>query len=206
MPHRETTKPFIFFFLVLPHGVSSGFVSITLPFVLTRRLFGRYRCVDCRNRCIGQSLAIFVGTDSGSDTHCAPLVSNPALCGSADPIPAGTVSAEPRHRRNVDGDCFYFTSCFHVHRVAGRWFYAAFSAVVLFAIGRGAASTKYAALSSLGNVPVVYMTALDGWVHDRFGTGWMLQTDALSAILFVVVALFVLHKINAESAQGPLSG
>ena len=50
------------------------------------------------------------------------------------------------------------------------------------------------------------MTALDGGVHDRFGTGWMLQTDALSAIVFVVVALFVLHKINAESAQGPLSG
>ena len=79
--------------------------------------------------------------------------------------------------------------------------YAAFSAVVLFAVGRGAASTKYAALSSLGNVPVVYMTALDGWVHDRFGTGWMLQTDALSAILFVVVALFVLHKISAARAQ-----
>jgi hypothetical protein len=60
------------------------------------------------------------------------------------------------------------------------------------------ASTKYAALSSLGNVPVVYMTA----VHDRFGTGWVLQTDAVSAILFVVVALFVLHKINAARAQG----
>jgi hypothetical protein len=42
-----------------------------------------------------------------------------------------------------------------------------------------------------------------GWVHDRFGTGWMLQTDAISAILFVVVALFVLHKINATRAQGP---
>lgn len=84
--------------------------------------------------------------------------------------------------------------------------YAAFSAVVLFAIGRGAASTKYAALSSLGNVPVVYMTAVDGWVHDRFGTGWMLQTDALSAILFVVVALFVLHKINAARTQGSRSG
>jgi hypothetical protein len=40
-------------------------------------------------------------------------------------------------------------------------------------------------------------------VHDRFGTGWMLQTDAISAILFVVVALFVLHKINATRAQGP---
>jgi hypothetical protein len=60
---------------------------------------------------------------------------------------------------------------------------------------------EYAALSSLGNVPVVYMTALDGWVHDRFGTGWMLQTDALSAILFVVVALFILHKLNVPWAQ-----
>ena len=46
------------------------------------------------------------------------------------------------------------------------------------------------------------MTAVDGWVHDRFGKGWMLQTDALSAILFVVVSLFVPHKINAARAQG----
>src|SRR6059058_86613 len=30
------THPFVFFFLVLPYGISSGFVSITLPFVLTR--------------------------------------------------------------------------------------------------------------------------------------------------------------------------
>ena len=53
--------------------------------------------------------------------------------------------------------------------------YAAFSAVVLFAIGRGAASTKYATLSSLGNLPVIYMTAVNGWAHDRFGTAGMLH-------------------------------
>jgi fucose permease len=46
------------------------------------------------------------------------------------------------------------------------------------------------------------MTALDGWVHDRFGTGWMLQTDALSAILFVVVALFVLQRSMPRGLQG----
>ena len=39
-------------------------------------------------------------------------------------------------------------------------------------------------------------------MHDRFGTGWMLQTDAISATVFVVVALFVLHKINAARADG----
>ena len=32
--------------------------------------------------------------------------------------------------------------------------YAAFSVIVLLAIGRGAASTKYATLSSLGNLPL----------------------------------------------------
>jgi PAT family beta-lactamase induction signal transducer AmpG len=39
MPRRDKTKPFVFFFLVLPYGISSGFVSITLPFVLTRAGF-----------------------------------------------------------------------------------------------------------------------------------------------------------------------
>ena len=73
--------------------------------------------------------------------------------------------------------------------------YAAFSAVVLFAIGRGAASTKYATLSSLGNLPVVYMTAADGWAHDWFGTSWMLAVDALSAVACIAIALLVLRKI-----------
>src|SRR5438046_7928708 len=36
MRDRDSTSPFVFFFLVLPYGISSGFVSITLPFVLTR--------------------------------------------------------------------------------------------------------------------------------------------------------------------------
>lgn len=74
--------------------------------------------------------------------------------------------------------------------------YAAFSAIVLLAIGRGAASTKYATLSSLGNLPVVYMTASDGWVHDRFGTAWMLHSEALIAVVCMVLALAVLRWIN----------
>lgn len=76
--------------------------------------------------------------------------------------------------------------------------YAAFSAVVLFAIGRGAASTKYATLSSLGNLPVVYMTAINGWAHDQFGTAGMLYTEAVSAVVCIVLALIVLEKINAS--------
>jgi PAT family beta-lactamase induction signal transducer AmpG len=79
--------------------------------------------------------------------------------------------------------------------------YAAFSAIVLLAIGRGAASTKYATLSSLGNLPVVYMTASDGWVHDRFGTAWMLHSEALIAIVCMVLALAALRWIKSAETE-----
>jgi hypothetical protein len=66
---------------------------------------------------------------------------------------------------------------------------------------RGAASTKYATLSSLGNIPVVYMTALNGWVHDRFGTAWMLHSEALLGIGCVGIAVLVLGQINAARVR-----
>jgi PAT family beta-lactamase induction signal transducer AmpG len=65
--------------------------------------------------------------------------------------------------------------------------YAAFSAIILFAIGRGAASTKYALLSSFGNIPVIYMTAVDGWGHDRFGSTGMLLIEAAAGIVCVLL-------------------
>jgi MFS family permease len=40
--------------------------------------------------------------------------------------------------------------------------FAAFSAFVLEAIGKGAAATKYNALASLSNIPIYYMTNIDG--------------------------------------------
>jgi MFS family permease len=73
--------------------------------------------------------------------------------------------------------------------------YAAFSALVVHAIGRGVASTKYAFCQSLGNLPVVYMTALNGYVHDRYGTSWMLLNEALAAIACVVLGLLILRGI-----------
>lgn len=78
--------------------------------------------------------------------------------------------------------------------------YAAFSALVLLAIGKGAASTKYAALCSLGNLPVVYMTALDGWVHDRYGAAWMLHFDGLAGVVCIVFAMLALHLILRRRA------
>src|SRR6266704_4474679 len=39
MARHEMTRPVTFFFLLLPYGISTGFVSITLPFFLTRAGF-----------------------------------------------------------------------------------------------------------------------------------------------------------------------
>jgi MFS family permease len=71
--------------------------------------------------------------------------------------------------------------------------YAGFGAVVLEAIGKGAAATKYNLLAGLANVPIIYLSILDGKAHERWGAAAMLVTDALlpvlGTILFVGFAL-----------------
>lgn len=70
--------------------------------------------------------------------------------------------------------------------------YAAFSAFVLEAIGKGAAATKYNALASLSNAPIYFMTIIDGWSHDRWDSTRMFYTEsglaAASAVLFLILA------------------
>ncbi|GAA0545166.1 MFS family permease [Rhizomicrobium palustre] len=71
--------------------------------------------------------------------------------------------------------------------------YAAFGAVVLEAIGQGAAATKYNLLASLANVPIIYLSILDGKAHDHWGAKGMLLADALIPVAGTV--LFVLFAI-----------
>ena len=79
--------------------------------------------------------------------------------------------------------------------------YAAFSALLLHVTGRGAASTKYATLSSLGNFPTAYMTAFDGWMHDRSGAGGMLNGEAALGLGCIVLGLAALGPINRIAAH-----
>jgi MFS family permease len=71
--------------------------------------------------------------------------------------------------------------------------YAAFGAVVLEAIGAGAAATKYNVLAGIANAPIAYLTLIDGWAQTRWGASGLLTTDALGAVVgvgvFVVIAL-----------------
>jgi MFS transporter, PAT family, beta-lactamase induction signal transducer AmpG len=78
------------------------------------------------------------------------------------------------------------------------WIYAAYTALLLFVVRRGAASTKYATLSSLGNLPTTYMTAFDGWTHDRYGAGGMLNAESLLGAASVLIGVVWLGGVNAR--------
>ena len=55
--------------------------------------------------------------------------------------------------------------------------YASFSAVVLEAIGGGAAATKYNLYASLANMPTAYLTIVDGWAYGRWHANGLLIAD-----------------------------
>jgi PAT family beta-lactamase induction signal transducer AmpG len=75
---------------------------------------------------------------------------------------------------------------------------AAFSAIVLHAIGKGMASTKYALISSLGNIPVTYMTLFDGWLHDAYGIKMMLVGETFMGISFILISIIVLTRLRSK--------
>jgi predicted MFS family arabinose efflux permease len=79
--------------------------------------------------------------------------------------------------------------------------YSAFTALILSAIGKGAATAKYAIVNSLGNVPVLYMTASDGWAHDRWGVGGMLYWEGLLGLAAVSIGLVALSRVKKRSAR-----
>jgi len=60
--------------------------------------------------------------------------------------------------------------------------YAGFSAVVLEAIGRGAAATKYNLLASLSNMPIAWVTLVDGWAYEHHGPAAFLWADAATGV------------------------
>ncbi|MBO9574419.1 MAG: MFS transporter [Sphingobium sp.] len=70
--------------------------------------------------------------------------------------------------------------------------YAAYNAIVLEAIGKGAAATKFNLLAAIANVPIAAMTQFDGAMHDRGGAMLMLYGElAMPAVTLGAFALFV---------------
>jgi len=75
---------------------------------------------------------------------------------------------------------------------------AVFTSTLLFASGKKNAATKFSVLVSLGNLPFVYMTAVDGWVHDKHSSKYMLLNEAALCLLSVLICIIILKWMQAK--------
>ena len=87
------------------------------------------------------------------------------------------------------------------------WLWGGFTAFVLEVIGKGAAATKYSVYASLSNMPIWYMTNIDGWAHDRWDSSGMLFTEAVmgcaGAVVFFVLVTALRPRPAGTLARGP---
>jgi MFS transporter, PAT family, beta-lactamase induction signal transducer AmpG len=94
-----------------------------------------------------------------------------------------------------------------LYALTNGFMYAAYGAVMLEAIGRGAAATKSPIMGGLVNIPIVVMTMVDGWAQARWGSGAMLIVEGVVGIvgigafyLFVVTTRPRMPTMQAEAA------
>jgi PAT family beta-lactamase induction signal transducer AmpG len=82
--------------------------------------------------------------------------------------------------------------------------YALFTAVVLEFLGQSGRSGcgRYSIINSLGNVPVVYMTALDGRGGKLWGARGLAGTDAVVGA--IGAAILLTYFLTRKSAEAPL--
>jgi PAT family beta-lactamase induction signal transducer AmpG len=78
--------------------------------------------------------------------------------------------------------------------------YAAFSAFVLEAICKGAAATKYNLYAGVSNIPIFLVTIIDGWANKRFGSAGMLNFEALSALVGIILFFVVKAAMRPSKA------
>jgi MFS transporter, PAT family, beta-lactamase induction signal transducer AmpG len=81
--------------------------------------------------------------------------------------------------------------------------YGTFTGFVLEVIGKGAAATKYNALASLSNIPIAYMTKVDGWASTQYGPVTMLYVDAGSEIAGIAIFVLVLLIVRPDKERLP---
>jgi MFS transporter, PAT family, beta-lactamase induction signal transducer AmpG len=74
-----------------------------------------------------------------------------------------------------------------VYAVLNGMGYAGFSAVTLETIGLCSAATQYNVYASLSNMPILYMGLVEGWAYQHHGASAMLYTEAIAAVLAIVV-------------------
>ena len=74
--------------------------------------------------------------------------------------------------------------------------YAAFTAVVLEAMGKGSGATKYNIYASLANFPIWWLGLLLGVAAQRYGMRKMLLTEAVLGVLGVIVFAVAVVRVR----------
>jgi hypothetical protein len=76
--------------------------------------------------------------------------------------------------------------------------YTSFTSLEYESVGPGnpLASTQMALMSAAANLPISYMTAVDGHFHTTHGLGGMLAVDALSSVVVGALLLVVFHRMG----------
>ena len=83
--------------------------------------------------------------------------------------------------------------------------FAAFSAVTLDTIGRRSAATNYNLLACFSNIPIAYMTTVEGHAQARWGSGGMLYVEAIlcagGVVVFALATLLTRPRVNPPAVS-----
>jgi MFS family permease len=87
-----------------------------------------------------------------------------------------------------------------VYTFFNGFIYAAYAAVVLDAIGRKSPATNFNVLASIANVPIAYMTLIEGHAQSRFGSSGMLYTESALALAAAICYIGVAAATTPRAA------
>jgi MFS family permease len=83
--------------------------------------------------------------------------------------------------------------------------YGTYAAFVLEAVGGSAAATKYNAFASVANIPIAYMTKINGWAADRFGSARMMLVDAVAGVAGVMLFMAMAAAVGAWARRAAVA-
>ena len=88
---------------------------------------------------------------------------------------------------------FSYGAGYSAYAVAGGFAFAVYTALVLDVVGRRrhAAAAAYSTLNACGNIPIAYMTWMDGVGYKHWGARGLMGTDAIANGVFAVILLLV---------------
>lgn len=101
---------------------------------------------------------------------------------------------------------FTYGAGFAAYSIATGLAYAAFAALILEVLGHGrrAAATGYSLLLSAGNLPIAYMTWLDGAGYRHAGARGLAGVDAAANLVGGLILLLIARYLVVRHKQQPL--